>query len=119
MVETLVDLWAIERSDSYQGSYHVLGGTLSTQGFKPEELNIATLLKRIEQKKAEGTPIKEVILSINGTLQGQVTGHFLKQKLKHLDVLVTALAFGIPVGGELEYLDEQTLQFALDSRKSL
>ena len=113
VVETVGDLWALERAAAVRARYHVLGGTLSPlDGVGPGDLNLATLVARV----ADG--VKEVILAVNATVDGQTTAHYVTDMLSHLDVRTTRLAHGVPVGGELDYLDEGTLSAALRSRTS-
>jgi len=115
VVEDVADLWAIERSASYHGLYHVLGGTLSAlDGVGPEDLRIEPLVKRVGQNKA-----REVILAMNATVEGQTTAHYVMDRLAETGVRVSRLAHGVPVGGELDYLDEGTLSAALAARKQL
>jgi recombination protein RecR len=105
VVESVGDLWALERAGAFKGRYHVLGGVLSAlDGVGPEDLNIAKLVDRARQDEA-----KEVILALNATVDGQTTAHFLSDKLAGAGVDVTTLARGVPVGGELDYLDDGTL----------
>jgi recombination protein RecR len=112
VVEDVSDLWALERASAMNVRYHVLGGTLSPlDGVRPEDLNIAGLVSRV----AEGG-VSEVILAVNATVEGQTTAHYITDQLSGLDVKVTRLAHGVPVGGELDYLDEGTLTAALKSR---
>ncbi|MTI44633.1 DNA replication and repair protein RecR [Roseibium hamelinense] len=112
VVEDVADLWALERASATNAIYHVLGGTLSPlDGVGPEDLNIAKLIER-----CEGGEIQEVILAINATVEGQTTAHFVMDQLAPLNVNVTKLAHGVPVGGELDYLDEGTLTQALKGR---
>jgi len=112
VVEDVADLWAIERTASFQGRYHVLGGTLSAlDGVRPEDLHIGGLLARA----AEGT-VQEVILAMNATVEGQTTAHYIMDRLAGLGVKVSRLAHGVPVGGELDYLDEGTLSAAMRQR---
>ena len=113
VVETVGDLWALERAGAFRGRYHVLGGVLSAlDGVGPEELNVAGLLRRA------GEPtVTEVILALNATVDGQTTAHFLSDKLAGAAVSVTSLARGVPVGGELDYLDDGTLAAAFRSRR--
>lgn len=112
VVEDVSDLWALERASAMNVRYHVLGGTLSPlDGVGPDQLNIRTLVDRV----AAGE-VKEVILAVNATVEGQTTAHYLTDQLSDLDVKVTRLAHGVPVGGELDYLDEGTLTAALKSR---
>ena len=112
VVEDVADLWALERATAMNVRYHVLGGTLSPlDGVRPEDLNIASLVSRV----ADGS-VSEVILAVNATVDGQTTAHYITDQLAGLDVKVTRLAHGVPVGGELDYLDEGTLAAALRSR---
>ncbi|MBI1620723.1 recombination mediator RecR [Aquamicrobium zhengzhouense] len=112
VVEDVSDLWALERAAALNVRYHVLGGTLSPlDGIRPEDLNITSLVSRV----AEGG-ISEVILAVNATVEGQTTAHYITDQLSGLEVKVTRLAHGVPVGGELDYLDEGTLTAALKSR---
>ncbi|MDE2229204.1 MAG: recombination mediator RecR [Alphaproteobacteria bacterium] len=115
IVEDMADLWAIERSASYNGLYHVLGGTLSAlDGIGPEDLRIEALVARVEKTKA-----REAILAMNATVEGQTTAHYILDRLAETGVKVTRLAHGVPVGGELDYLDDGTLSAALAARKLL
>ena len=112
VVEDVSDLWALERASAMNVRYHVLGGTLSPlDGIGPDQLNIRSLVDRV----ATGE-VKEVILAVNATVEGQTTAHYLTDQLSGFDVKVTRLAHGVPVGGELDYLDEGTLAAALKSR---
>jgi len=112
VVEDVSDLWALERAAAMNVRYHVLGGTLSPlDGIGPEQLNIRSLLDRVA-----GGEVKEVILAVNATVEGQTTAHYLTDQLSGFEVKVTRLAHGVPVGGELDYLDEGTLAAALRSR---
>jgi recombination protein RecR len=112
VVETVADLWALERASALAGRYHVLGGCLSPlDGIGPEELNLASLVERVA-----GDGVTEVILAVNATVDGQTTAHYVTDLLAHLPVRVTKLAHGVPVGGELDYLDEGTLVAAIRSR---
>lgn len=112
VVEDVADLWALERASAMNVRYHVLGGTLSPlDGVRPEDLNIRSLIARV----AEGG-VSEVILAVNATVEGQTTAHYITDQLSGMDVKVTRLAHGVPVGGELDYLDEGTLAAALRSR---
>jgi recombination protein RecR len=112
VVEDVADLWALERAGAINARYHVLGGTLSPlDGVGPEDLNLASLIERCN---TDG--LTEVILAINATVEGQTTAHYIMDQLTHLDVNVTRLAHGVPVGGELDYLDEGTLAQALRAR---
>lgn len=113
VIEDIADLWALERAGAMRTHYHVLGGTLSPlDGIGPEDLRIAELLKRIETKN-----IKEVILATGATVEGQTTAHYITSQLKNSAVTVSRLAHGVPIGGELDYLDEGTLTAALEQRK--
>ena len=115
VVQDVADLWAMERVSFFKGKYHVLGGILSAlDGVVPEDLNIEPLISRI----ASGN-VKEVILALPATVDGQITAHYLVSRLKEFDVKVTTLAQGIPMGAELDYMDEGTIQLALNSRKTM
>ncbi len=112
VVEEVADLWAVERSGIYGGRYHVLGGTLSAlDGVGPEELKIAKLVER-----ASHAEVKEVILATNATVDGQTTAHYVADRLASCGVEITRLAHGLPMGGELDYLDDGTLTAALKAR---
>jgi recombination protein RecR len=112
VVEAVDDLWAVERSGLFRGRYHVLGGALSAiDGIGPEELGVDRLLART----ADG--VEEVILALSATVDGQTTGHYLAERLAAAPVEVTRLAHGVPVGGELNYLDDGTLGAALKARR--
>lgn len=113
VVEDVSDVWALDRSRLFPGRYHVLGGRLSAlDGVGPEDLNIASLLARVE-----GGGVDEVVLAMNATLEGQTTAHYLAERLEAFPLRVTQLAHGLPVGGELDYLDEGTLAQALRARR--
>ena len=115
VVEDVADLWALDRAHLFTGRYHVLGGRLSAlEGVRPEDLTIDRLLARV----AEGG-IDEVVLAMNATLEGQTTAHYLAERLERFPVRLTQLAHGLPVGGELDYLDEGTLAQALRARRPL
>jgi recombination protein RecR len=115
VVADVGDLWALERAGALQARYHVLGGTLSPlDGVGPKELGIEALVARV----AEGG-VKEVILALNATVDGQTTAHYITDALSPLGVKVTRLAHGVPIGGELDYLDEGTLSAALRSRTAM
>jgi len=115
VVESVADLWALERGGLYGGRYHVLGGVLSAlDGVGPEALRIPKLVERAE---AEGA--REVILALNATVDGQTTAHYIADALAPLDVQVTSLAQGVPIGGELDYLDDGTIGAALLARRTL
>ena len=113
VVEDVADVWALDRARLFQGRYHVLGGKLSAlDGIGPEDLNIAALLERVSSGE-----IDEVVLAMNATLEGQTTAHYLAERLEEHKVRITQLAHGLPVGGELDYLDEGTLAQALRARR--
>ncbi|WP_421792832.1 recombination mediator RecR [Hyphobacterium sp.] len=113
VVETVGDIWALERAAAFKGRYHVLGGVLSPlDGVRPEDLNIGKLLDRAAKPE-----IKEIVLALNATVDGQTTAHYLADRLDGLDVSITSLARGVPVGGELDYLDDGTLTAAFKSRR--
>ncbi len=115
VVEDVADLWAMERGQAFKGRYHVLGGTLSAlDAVGPEELRIPKLLARIRD---DG--ITEVILALNATVDGQTTAHYIAEALEGSGVAVTSLAQGVPIGGELDYLDDGTIQAALRARRRL
>jgi len=113
VVEEVSDLWALERSRLFPGRFHVLGGRLSAlDGVRPEDLAIEPLIRRVE---AGG--LDELVLAMNATLEGQTTAHYLAERVERFPVRVTQLAHGLPVGGELDYLDEGTLAQALRARR--
>ena len=115
VVESLADLWALERSGSFRGRYHVLGGLLSAlDSVGPEDLGIAALLERISESE-----VREVVLALGATVDGQTTAHYLSDTLAHTNVEITRLAHGVPVGGALEYLDDGTLSAAMRSRRPM
>ena len=115
VVEDVADLWALDRSRLFAGRYHVLGGRLSAlDGIRPEDLTVAKLIERV----AAGG-IDEVVLAMNATLEGQTTAHYIAERLEHFPVRITQLAHGLPVGGELDYLDEGTLAQALRARRPM
>lgn len=114
VVAQVSDLWAIERTSAFKGVYFVLGGLLSAlDGIGPEDLNLGKLASLIEALEA-----KEVILALSATVDGQSTAHYIADRLASLDVAITRLAHGVPVGGELDYLDEGTITTALKSRSA-
>ncbi|AXX98989.1 MULTISPECIES: recombination mediator RecR [Profundibacter] len=114
VVEDVADLWAMERAGGFKGRYHVLGGTLSAlDAVGPDDLQIPKLRDRVA---AEG--ITEVILALNATVDGQTTAHYIADELEGSGVTVTTLAQGVPIGGELDYLDDGTISAALKARKS-
>ena len=113
VVEDAGDLWALERAGAWNGLYHVLGGTLSAiEGIRPEDLSIGAL---VDRAAAEG--VKEVVLAVNATVEGQATAHYIVDRLKAHGIGATHLAHGVPVGGELDYLDEGTLTQAMRQRR--
>jgi recombination protein RecR len=115
VVEDVGDLWALERAVATRGRYHVLGGTLSPlDGIGPDDLNIGALVGR-----AQAGDVREVILAVNATMEGQTTAHYLTDQLEGFDVTITRLAHGVPVGGELDYLDDGTLAQAMKSRTAM
>jgi recombination protein RecR len=112
VVADVADLWALERANVVNGRYHVLGGTLSPlDGVGPQDLSIDALISR-----AHGAEVKELILALNATVDGQTTAHYITELLQGANVKVTRLAHGVPVGGELDYLDEGTLSAAIKQR---
>ena len=115
VVEDVGDLWALERAAALNAAYHVLGGTLSPlDGIGPDDLTIAALVDRVKAGE-----VRELIIAVNATVEGQATAHYITDQLEGLDIEVTRLAHGVPVGGELDYLDEGTLVAALRARTSL
>jgi len=115
VVEDVPDLWALERAGAFRGRYHVLGGVLSAiDGVGPDDLSIGKL---VDRASAEG--VREVILALNATVDGQTTAHYVAERLEHAGVTVTRLAHGVPVGGELDHLDEGTLSAAMRSRRDM
>ena len=114
VVEEIGDLWALERAGVVKGVYHVLGGHLSPlDGVGPSDLNIGRLIERAMP------PVQEVLLALNATVEGQATAHYLTDRLRGRDLKITRLAQGVPIGGELDYLDEGTLAAAIKSRRTL
>jgi len=112
VVETVADLWALERAAALRARYHVLGGTLSPlDGVGPKDINLDSLVTRVSEGE-----IREIILAVNATVDGQTTAHYITDLLSHLDIKITRLAHGVPVGGELDYLDEGTLSAAIRQR---
>jgi recombination protein RecR len=115
VVEDAGDLWALERTRAFRGTYHVLGGLLSAlQGVGPDDLNLDSLATR-----AADPAVREVILALNATVDGQTTAHVVTDRLAEADVSVSRLAHGVPIGGELDYLDDGTLTAALRARRPL
>ena len=114
VVSTVADLWAVERTATFRGTYHVLGGVLSAlDGVRPEDLNIESLISNVANNN-----VREVILALSATVDGQSTAHYLTDKLQNPNVTITKLAHGVPVGGELDYLDDGTIATALKARAS-
>ena len=119
VVEEVGDLWALERAGANNALFHVLGGTLSPlDGIGPDDLTIRELVSRVRSSAngEGGDPVKEVILAVNATVEGQTTAHFITDQLGDTGARITRLAHGVPVGGELDYLDEGTLSAALRAR---
>ncbi|MGA0541354.1 recombination mediator RecR [Neotabrizicola sp. VNH66] len=115
VVEDVADLWALERAGVFRGRYHVLGGTLSAlDGMGPEELGIPRLTRRVDEEA-----VTEVILALNATVDGQTTAHYIADALTATPAQITTLAQGVPIGGELDYLDDGTLGAALRARRRL
>ena len=115
VVQDVADLWALERGHAFRGRYHVLGGTLSAlDEIGPEDLGIPSLIDRIARED-----IREVILALNATVDGQTTAHYIADALESSAITITGLAQGVPVGGELDYLDDGTISAALRARRSL
>ena len=115
VVEDVADLWALERTVAFRGQYHVLGGTLTAlDGVGPDDLRIPQLVLR-----ASGGGVKEVILATNATVDGQTTAHYIADRLEEKGVVVSGLAHGVPVGGELDYLDDGTISAAIKARGPL
>jgi recombination protein RecR len=113
VVEDLADLWALERTGAFRGRYHVLGGTLSAlDGIGPEQLNIARLIARLRSDT-------ELILALNATVEGQTTAHYIADRAAATGARISRLAQGVPIGGELDYLDEGTLTAALRARREI
>ena len=115
VVQDVADLWALERAGAFKGVYHVLGGVLSAlDGVGPDELNVDSLV----QKTASGD-VKEIILALPATIEGQTTVHYLTDRLSEFGVSISTLSRGVPVGGELDYLDDGTLQLAFKARRNV
>lgn len=115
IVETVADLWAMERTASFQGRYRVLGGVLSAaNGIGPEDLGLDGLVQKIEDNH-----VQEVVIALNAQLESQTTAHYIWQRLQHLPIQISQLAHGLPMGGELDYLDDGTIITALNSRKAM
>lgn len=115
IIAGVADLWAVERTGSYKGQYHVLGGVLSAlDGVGPDELSIAPLIARLSQGG-----FREVVLALSATVDGQSTAHYLMDRMEGLNLHITRLAHGVPVGGALEFLDDSTIATAMKSRARL
>jgi recombination protein RecR len=115
VVEDVADLWALERANVFRGRYHVLGGILSAiDGMGPHQLTIDALVERVQKNG-----VKEVVLALNATIDGQTTIHYLIDRLQPLGVSLSTLAHGVPVGGELDYLDDGTLSTAFTARRAV
>jgi len=115
VVEDISDLWAVEKSGGFRGYYHVLGGTLSAlDGIGPEDLSIPHLIRRAGDEE-----IREVIIALNATIDGQTTAHYIADLLRPCDVSITQLARGVPMGGQIDTLDDGTLSTAMKARKSV
>ncbi len=115
VVQDVPDLWALERAGAYRGRYHILGGVLSAiDGVSPDDLSIGPL---VERASVEG--VREVILALNATVDGQTTAHYVAERLENAGVEITRLSHGVPVGGELDHLDDGTLAAALRARRAL
>lgn len=124
VVGDVADLWAIERANTYRGYYHILGGALSAiDGVGPQQLTISPLLEKLSRNRDHNRgaqkPITEVILALNATVDGQTTLHYLIDQLKDFPVKVSTLAHGMPMGGEMDYLDEGTLFTAFEARRKV
>ena len=115
VVETVADLWALERTQVYDGKYHILGGVLSAiDGINPEQLNINSLESRLKKQNCT-----EVIIAISATLDGQTTAHYIADRLNTFNIKITRLAHGVPIGGELDFLDDGTIAQALKARNEM
>lgn len=115
VIQDVADIWALERASGFKGRYHVLGGVLSAlDGVGPEDLNLDSLIVR-----AAAPEVTEVILAMNATVDGQTTAHYIADRLSNCGVRITRLAHGVPVGGELDYLDDGTLAQALRARQNV
>ncbi|MDC3203885.1 recombination mediator RecR [Candidatus Pelagibacter sp.] len=114
VVEDIADQWSIENSNIFQGYFHILGGTISSVGQRKEDLLVDSLVERVNKEK-----IEEVILATSATVEGQTTAYYIQDSLKNLDVKITKLAQGLPVGGEIDSLDDGTLFSAFKNRSNL
>ncbi|MBR1915525.1 MAG: recombination protein RecR [Alphaproteobacteria bacterium] len=115
VVQDVTDLWAMERASFYKGKYHILGGILSAiEGVLPEDLNINSLVERVKSGAVD-----EVILALPPTVDGQITAQYILSKIKPLNIKISTLALGLPVGAELDYMDDGTIEMALEARKEI
>ena len=115
VVQDVSDLWAMERTNAFKGKYHVLGGVLSAiEGVLPQDLNIENLIERVQIEQ-----VGEIVLALPATVDGQITAQYIISRLKPFDVKVSTLALGMPVGGELDYMDDGTIEMALQARKQI
>ncbi|MDA9713501.1 recombination mediator RecR [Alphaproteobacteria bacterium] len=115
IVEDMADVWAFERSGYHKGLYHVIGGLLSaSKNFTEQDLNLGKLIERITNNE-----VQEIILALSATIEGQTTALVIKDKLENYNIKITQLAYGVPVGSEIHYLDDNTIGAALESRKNL
>ena len=114
VVEDIADQWSIENSNIYKGYFHILGGTIASAGKRKEDLLINSLVERVSKDQ-----IEEVILATSATVEGQTTAHYIQDSLKHLKIKITKLAQGLPVGGEIESLDDGTLFSAFKNRSKI
>lgn len=115
VVEDVADLWAIERSGTYKGKYHVLGGVLSAiDGIHPNDISLDKLVER-----TNSNDVKEVIMALSATVDGQTTAHYIADKIDNNDIKISRISQGVPIGGELDYLDDGTLITAIKSRRDL
>jgi recombination protein RecR len=114
VVEDIADQWSVENSNIYKGYFHILGGTLASTGYRKEDLLIDSLVERVNKDQ-----IEEVILATSATVEGQTTAYYIQDSLKHINVKITKLAQGLPVGGEIESLDDGTLFSAFKNRSKL
>ena len=115
VVRDVTDLWAMERAAAFKGKYHVLGGVLSAiEGVLPQDLNIESLVERVEKERTA-----EIVLALPATVDGQITAQYIISRLKDFDVKISTLALGMPVGAELDYMDDGTIEMAFESRKQI
>lgn len=120
VVEDVADLWAIEKSGAFRGRYHVLGGTLSAlDGIGPDDLAIPQLVNRTRAQGDDITPVREVIMALNATIDGQTTAHYIADHLQSSHITISQLAHGVPIGGQIDHLDDGTLSTALKARKAV